>query len=125
MASVGRRDLCLARRDLAAAEDRARRTAANRRRSDAKDDALRRLATLTEQTSARVAEYSALPAGLQEELRQPQKMDPSVGAGARQQQPTPQSTGITSILIQTIMWVIVLLHALVDMLRRGERLDAS
>jgi hypothetical protein len=115
MASESRRDLCVARRELAAAEDRARRTAANRKRSDAKDDAMRRLATLTEQTRARVAEYSIRPA--LENMQAPQQEAPRQLLQTSQH-PPPQSHGITSILIQTIMWVIVLLHALVDMLRR-------
>ncbi len=59
MASQGRRELCLARRDLAAAEDRAMRADANRRRSDAKGCERHRLASLTEQARALLAQRSA------------------------------------------------------------------
>jgi hypothetical protein len=110
--SEGRRELARAKKELAAAEDRAMRTDAQRRRSAAKADTLRRLAARTDEVRAQVsaiAPPSSIPSALASVHRRP--VDVECARSTQQRR-----DAVTSLLIQAIVWVIALLHGVVAML---------
>ena len=103
--SEGRRELARAKRALAAADDRAMRTDAQRRRSAAKADTLMRLAARTDEVRAQVIAI-APPSSRDAYHRRPVDVEST----------QRRRDAVTSLLIQTIMWVIALLHGVVGML---------